>query len=170
MEELYIAAQHWYLPIIASQVLEDLEKVINVALSRDFVYPQNIEFKIEDCYFKDSGGGVIFYTGSQELIITNSVFTNNAPIANPPYQAGAIHSSGTLILTNVSFFGYMTRQYGGAIHSTAPIIATQTTFYNNKANQLGGAIYSTSPITVARCDLTDNMASQQGGAIYNTCD
>ncbi len=43
-------------------------EVINVALSRDFVYPQNIEFKIEDYYFKDSVGGVIFCTGSQELI------------------------------------------------------------------------------------------------------
>ncbi len=55
-------------------------------MARDFVYPQNIDFKIEDCYFKDSGGGVIFYTGSQELIITNSVFTNNAPVANPPHR------------------------------------------------------------------------------------
>ncbi len=127
-------------------------------------------------------GGAIFTTNA-DLVIENSVFTNNTATS----FAGAIRTSsnganGQIIVSIAEslFDGNSALDgSGGAIdHSgvnsgvNAAIIVTDSTFQNNTCTETGGAIFATqvADVTLMRCDFFDNIAvgtgSEDAGGVY----
>ena len=80
---------------------------------------------------------------------------------------GGIFNGGALHLNNCSVSGN-TATYGGAIYNdTGTITITESTFFNNSVTGLGGAINSyAGNVTVTASTFDQNHAGSSGGGIY----
>ena len=86
-------------------------------------------------------------------------------------NGGGIHNDGTLSVTNCTFSGNTSANYGGAIYSgfnngngDDMLTVTNCRFTDNSANSVGGAIAGFNGINVSACSFSGNSASS-GGAI-----
>lgn len=85
-------------------------------------------------------------------------------------EGGAIYkNSGTLNLTNSSFYANIVGGSGGTIYNNSGTISIQNTSFNNSSSGAeGGAIYNRSgELAIANSSFTDNITGGSGGAIYN---
>src|SRR5690606_30760601 len=77
-----------------------------------------------------------------------------------------VAGSGTLHLHELTL-RYGVAEFGGAIHNTGTLLITEVAAVSNAAFEDGGAIYNTGTLTVNTSDLSYNTASL-GGGILNT--
>lgn len=114
------------------------------------------------------GGGAIYSTGGNKIIINSSKFTNNKATS----YGGAIdiYYGDNITVTNSEFNGN-NASYGGAIFNTAgtKFLINSSKFNKNKASNDGGAIYNyyTEEMNVVDSNFTENTAEGYGGVIFN---
>ena len=127
---------------------------------------------IKDSEIKNhNGGNVITTSGNYDLIINNTVFTNNTVIAsNTDFGIVYISSGrGNLYIENSKFYNSTTRQ--GVIvsaNSDKNIYVTSSEFINNHMQDTyasGGAISVNNKLEVTDSIFIDNTACGDGGAI-----
>lgn len=104
------------------------------------------------------------------LFVKNCTFTNNKE-TNSNYVGGAISCAGTAIISDLTtFISNTAAGKGGAIHSGGTLTISNSTFAGNTAATQGGAIYSVGTLTVTGSTFTENVATAgtygAGGAIY----
>ncbi len=130
----------------------------------------------------ESAGGAIYLPSSSgaKLYIGGSYTTAEPQVVfkgNPGKDAGAISSSGTLVIRNALFEGNTSTYDGGAIFGTGSydnIAIYNSTFTDNSAGVSGGAIFITSKrdsvdveLLVKDSEFSENKAlKNHGGAIY----
>jgi predicted outer membrane repeat protein len=123
------------------------------------------------------GGGMNHNNSSPTL--ANLYFTDNS-VSNSifttlPASGGGMYSSGSPLLTNVTFHNNYAAVYGGGMYSSGSPVLTNVTFTNNSAAQMGGnsgggGIYcgGGSP-TFINVSFSNNSAGNgYGGAMYNS--
>lgn len=90
----------------------------------------------------NSAGGGIF--NAKTLIVSNSIFfENSANGISSTGGGGAIHNGdGTLIVSDSTFSGNYSGNYGGGINSSGTVTVSNSTFFSNNANSAGGGIYN----------------------------
>lgn len=110
--------------------------------------------------FSVNPGGTLTLTG---LSLTGG----NGAGAETPGLGGAIHSIGTLTLTQCTLSGN-SASVGGAIDTFGPLTLTQCILSNNSATA-GGAIFNgvNSTLTLTQCTLSNNSATH-GGAFFSS--
>ena len=116
---------------------------------------------------KNTNGGVFYVSGSVNLTIADSVFTNNTASTN----AGAIdfRSSGTLSVSDSEFIGN-TAKNGGAMNlaGKGAVTIKGCSFENNSATVVGGALNITGS---GKVDISDDTVfkgntAPEAGAVY----
>ena len=124
-------------------------------------------------YMPDSSGARMYLTGEESEAGAQIVFKNNSS-----KYAGAIYTSGRLVMRNVLFDGNSTsKSSGGAIYGGGDyvnIVARNCEFKNNTATTSGGAIIINGHRSSEKVDLniqnsvfSNNTANGDGGgAIY----
>ncbi len=122
-------------------------------------------------YLPSSTGAVLRVGGDTKADAVQVVFKGNkAKIA------GAVSSSGTLVLRNTLFEENTATETAGAVYGTGSynnITVHDSTFTKNSAGTNGGAIYVTSKRSSGKVELhvrdsvfTENSATGNGGAVY----
>ncbi|AMD18381.1 hypothetical protein TL18_10405 [Methanobrevibacter sp. YE315] len=130
---------------------------------------------IDNCTFKDNFaddyGGAIYHESNKPLTIKNCQFISNKA---DDQDGGAIYSTGELIIENSIFSDNKVkntdRARGGAIYCKGKTTITGSLFVNNYGDDYGGAIYNgaNNPLTIKNCQFIDNEAADfDGGAIYS---
>ncbi len=134
-------------------------------------YPSVIGLTIQNCTFINNSafysGGVIYYSGSQEVTVYNSTFLNNEALYDFGSHGGAIYSTSPITLTLCNFTNNRVQQQGGAIYSTARVQCIGSSFTHNTAAD-GGAIFSRSNTFTSNCSFNYNTATNYGGGIHIT--
>jgi len=114
----------------------------------------------------DNGAGV-HASGSSNVTITNSAFTNN--ISNN--YAGAIYSNNSIYSVNGCIFEGNSALIGGAIgfvSGGSGTISDSIIRFNHAAENGGGVSSVSAWPDFIRCEITDNTADQRGAGIYVT--
>jgi predicted outer membrane repeat protein len=130
------------------------------------------------------GGGLITITGgfatrlfdvSASLTLNDIILDRFASQGSGGGNGGAIRSTGTVVLDNVTIQFSLTNFCGGAIYSDGTLIISNSTFDTNTAGRDGGAICTgvsgTNRLQVTNSGFTNNIASDpvfnlaSGGAI-----
>ncbi len=130
------------------------------------------------------GGGLITITGgfatrlfdvTASLTLNDIILDRFASQGSGDGNGGAITSTGTLVLDNVTIQISKTNFCGGAIYSDGTLIISNSTFDNNTAGRDGGAICTgvsgTNRLQVTNSGFTNNLANDpvfnlaSGGAI-----
>lgn len=107
-----------------------------------------------EAYAEEKGGSVVYNEGTVK--IDNSTFVNNQVVGdrggdvsdfqNWQGSGGAIHNTGTAVITNSEFKGNSAAK-GGAVYNTGSLTVTGGSFTDNNAMS-GGAIYSSGDLTL----------------------
>ena len=79
-------------------------------------------------------------------------------------MGGALHSSGSIILNNVTFKDNNANN-GGAIYAAGKTTINNALFVNNKASKKGGAIFTNGNSNLINC-IFENNTAKNGGAVY----
>ena len=130
------------------------------------------------------GGGLITITGgfatrlfdvTASLTLNDIILDRFASQGSGDGNGGAITSTGTLVLDNVTIQISKTNFCGGAIYSDGTLIISNSTFDNNTAGRDGGAICTgvsgTNRLQVTNSGFTNNLTNDpvfnlaSGGAI-----
>ena len=118
----------------------------------------------DHCY-NQNGGAIHSTSDSSNAKIENCNFTNNEAIWGG--SGGAMHLEGSSTeITGCNFDGNTAQNYG-AIHSTGTLIITDSNFDSNTASGSSGAIHSTGTLEIAGCNFDSNTAGSYG-AIHST--
>jgi predicted outer membrane repeat protein len=140
---------------------------------------------IDQCMFTSNAsslGAALSTSGTGNVTITSSAFSQNSTIAYHGSQGGAIedqNTQGTMSITDTTFDNNFAVRAGGAIWhaATSSLTLTLCTFNQNHVGDVndsdGGAILnSQGSASVTNCVFTQNYARSQGqdrgGAIYNS--
>ncbi len=121
--------------------------------------------------YNGSGGAMINLVNSTTVTVNECTFSGNSSTVSGDitfYGGGAIHNSGTLIVTNSTFSGN-SAGHGGAIRNENILAVTNSTFSGNSASSNGGGIYCTysyGSLTLSNSTLSGNSALS-GGGIFN---
>ena len=149
----------------------------SIDINQNYVYDNETDYKlnsgilINKSDFTINGNGYtidgsnqarIFDITGNNITISNLIFINGNMTGG---LGGALHSSGLIILNNVTFKDN-TADNGGAISATGDYIINNAIFTNNHGSEDGGAIISWSKLTINNATFTENTASASGGAIY----
>ena len=127
-----------------------------------------------------SQGGGLFVARQSSAVVKHSLFYANVAIKTyvGMSSGGAIHSSGTLLVTDSTFHtnsvsNDVSQASGGAVFNIGQATITDSVFLYNTAvgNMVGeGGALSTSRIgtvlDVVRCSFVNNSASHSGGGIF----
>lgn len=120
-------------------------------------------------FFDPDGGGAI-YSVAGDVLIQNSVFTDNAAALN----GGAVWSGGETNIADSTFTGNFSSGggSGGAIWGSGNILVNRSTFTNSNTAQLadpanGGAIWGAGRVDIDASTFSGNVALN-GGAVYST--
>ena len=103
-----------------------------------------------------------------DVVITDSVFEDNATGGAPAGDGGAVYATGDVTITNSEFIGNSVDGFGGAVYVEGPQVSvTDTIFDGNTSGNSGGAIYAISIVnlTIESNKFQRNTAANQGGAI-----
>jgi len=114
------------------------------------------------------GGGIFDLSDTDTLTVTNCILSGNSASQG----GGGIASSGTLNITNSTFFGN-SATWGGGIYSGGTLNITNSTFSGNSASWWGGGISNEGgTLTITNSTLSGNSASagSNGGGIFNRID
>ena len=149
----------------------------SIDINQDYVYDNSSDYKlnsgilINKSDFTINGNGYsidgsnqarIFDIAGNNITISNLIFINGNISGN---LGGALHSSGSITLNNVTF-KYNSANCGGAISVSGQCIINNAIFTNNTAPEDGGAIIAWDKLTINNATFTSNTASTSGGAIY----
>ncbi len=110
-----------------------------------------------------SGAGV--YLDNSEMVVANSLFTNNIGIFGASVFCNA---SSTLEIESCNFYDNVSL-FGGGIFNRGSLSCYASEFGNNTAQYSGGGIYSenANPVVVEDCLFDANVVTDYGGGIYN---
>jgi predicted outer membrane repeat protein len=121
---------------------------------------------IEYAYAQGGDGAGTHVMG--DVVITDSVFEDNATGGAPAGDGGAVYATGDVTITNSEFIGNSADGFGGAVYVEGPQVSvTDTIFDDNTSGDDGGAIYAISieSLTIESNQFQRNTAADQGGAI-----
>ena len=106
--------------------------------------------------------GLIFSIKANDTEIKNIKFINGIN-----KNGGAINTTGTLTLENVTFECNNATSYGGAVYSEGNLVVSDSKFINNTGDTGGGAIYDVKgTVTITDSEFTGQY-SGGGGAVYS---
>ena len=103
----------------------------------------------------------IFNITGNNITISNIIFINGNMAGD---MGGALHSSGSIILNNVTFKDNNANN-GGAIYAAGKTTINNALFVNNKASKKGGAIFTNGNSNLINC-IFENNTAKNGGAVY----
>lgn len=125
---------------------------------------------IEYAYAQGGDGAGAHVMG--DVVITDSVFEDNATGGAPAGDGGAVYATGDVTITDSEFIGNSAEGYGGAVYvdgelRVSQVSVTDTIFDGNTSGNSGGAIYAASieSLTIESNQFRRNTAAGQGGAI-----
>jgi len=121
---------------------------------------------IEYAYAQGGDGAGAYVEG--DVVITDSVFEDNATGGAPAGDGGAVYATGDVTITDSEFIGNSADGFGGAVYVEGPQVSvTDTIFDDNTSGADGGAIYAISieSLTIESNQFQRNTAADQGGAI-----
>jgi hypothetical protein len=123
------------------------------------------------------GGGLVTLSGGNAVRIFVVMSGVTLELANITLSdgnvgaasGGAIHNSGTLLITNSALSGNGAAFEGGAISNFGTLTITNSTLNGNASNDEGGAIFNSvgGTLDITNSTLNDNDGSNEGGAISN---
>ena len=84
-------------------------------------------------------------------------------------RGSAVHSAGTLTLTNATFTDNMAAVYGGAVYNswTGSLQIVDSTFSSNQSGDVGGAVHNAGTMAIDASLFSGNTAANVGGGIAN---
>lgn len=126
---------------------------------------------IDSCgYYSDSSKGAIYLTGSDDLIITNTTFTDGMA-----GEGSAVYTHGGVSIIDSEITGCVEDSYSvltkGAICANGDVYIENTSITENFAKE-GSAIFSNSSVTIKNCNeiynngLHENNLDYKGGVVY----
>ena len=148
----------------------------SIEITQDYVYDNSTDYELDSGIlinksdFTINGNGRtidgsnqarIFNITGNNITISNLIFINGNMIGG---RGGALHSSGLIILNNVTFKDN-NAENGGAISSSGDCIINSTNFINNTASASGGAIFANGNSNQINATFENNSANN-GGAVY----
>ena len=149
----------------------------SIDIKQDYAYDNTSDYKLNsgilinksDITINGNGHTIdgsnqarIFNITANNIIISNIIFANGNINEG---LGGALHSSGSVTLNNVTFKN-SNANCGGAISVSGQSIINNAIFTNNTASEDGGAIIAWDKLTINNATFTNNAASGSGGAIY----
>jgi predicted outer membrane repeat protein/parallel beta-helix repeat protein len=115
-------------------------------------------------YADDESGGVIHAEQDGQVItVTNSTFIGNNAYSG---DGGALSADGGDIVVSNSVFTNNDANYGAIAVDDGSVSVNKVTMRQNDAGDEGGAIWSGVDVTVLSSRFIDNYADGHGGAIY----
>ena len=100
--------------------------------------------------------------------LTTSIINSGTFLSNTGTRGAAIHSNGSNIKINKTYFkNNQATGFGGAIYTTGVISSASNTFISNKGIN-GGAIYTIKTLNVNNNKFDSNSAKYSGGGIFTT--
>jgi predicted outer membrane repeat protein len=139
--------------------------------------------------YSKAGGGAIAIRGDGSLVLKNSILHQNqspgaggalvlngsgpATIADSTFienqggTGGAINSTGSLTINNITVSNNSSTTHGGGIYSAYELTLKNSAIYQNTSNAAGGALalVGNGNSTIVNSTITQNQA-YQGGSIY----
>ena len=103
----------------------------------------------------------IFNITGNNITISNIIFINGNMAGS---MGGALYSSGSIILNNVTFKDNIADN-GGAIYATGKTLLNNAVFANNKAAKNGGAIFTDGNSNLINCIFENNSANNGEQAV-----
>ena len=130
------------------------------------LWVQDHNSAIMNCIFtnnvaKEEGGAICSVDNADNLIISNSTFTNNKATTG-----GAISSYSPNTVSNCSFTNNTADRAGAIWIQGANCTVINCKITNNTANRAGAIWIQGANCTVINCKITNNTASDLGGAIF----
>ncbi|MBR0059564.1 MAG: hypothetical protein IJP99_09570 [Methanobrevibacter sp.] len=150
----------------------------SIEITQDYSYDNTTDHKLNDgilinkTNYMINGNGYTIDGSSQARIF--NIYGNNITISNLNFinanaageHGGAVYSSGSITLNNVTFKDNYA-DYGGAIYPSDECIINNAIFTDNTAEMDGGAIITWSTLIINNATFTNNSATASGGAIYS---
>jgi len=94
---------------------------------------------IEYAYAQGGDGAGAYVEG--DVVITDSVFEDNATGGAPAGDGGAVYATGDVTITDSEFIGNSADGFGGAVFAVGSVNVSSSTFSGNEAADGGGAIF-----------------------------
>jgi predicted outer membrane repeat protein len=94
---------------------------------------------IEYAYAQGGDGAGAYVEG--DVVITDSVFEDNATGGAPAGAGGAVYATGDVTITDSEFTDNSADLYGGAVFAVGSVNVSSSTFSGNEAADGGGAIF-----------------------------
>ncbi len=122
-------------------------------------------------YLPASSGAKLYIGGDTKTDDIQVTFKNNTA-----KDAGAVYSSGILVVRNTLFESNTSTETAAAIYGTGSynnITVFDSTFTKNESGEIGGAIYVTSKhasaeyeLNISNTKFNENKSATNGGAVY----
>ena len=110
-------------------------------------------------------GGAVY--GSDDVLIENSVFTDNKVWRDDYDGGGAVYADNGAEITSSTFTNNYSAANGGALFAWFESDVTESTFTGNEAGASGGAVYvGEEEFTAYRSTFDSNTAGADGGAAW----
>ena len=150
----------------------------SIEITQDYAYDNTTDYKVNEgilinkTNYMINGNGYTIDGSNQARIF--KIIGNNITISNLNFingnmtgdLGGAIYSSGSITLNNVTFKDNYA-DYGGAIYVSKQCIINNALFSENTVSNDGGAIVALERITINKTIFESNTAPTSGGAIYS---
>jgi len=119
---------------------------------------------IEYAYAQGGDGAGAYVQG--DVVISDSVFEDNATGGEPDGSGAAVYAEGDVTISGSEFTDNAASVDGGAVYAEGDVTISGSEFTDNGADDDGGAVYPEGDVTISGSEFTDNAAGDHGGAVY----